>query len=624
MGSTRQDLRQVLVLPGLLLVLAGLILTREGRAQCYEPPTDWVPDNPGLPPGWDEPSDPGTDPRDPARWPTPRPRAHTPSMPPGGAVTPRSGGPRGARTPGGVTRRAATLTGPVVTWERWWARNRYEFFTVPDIVENVDSLFPRTPGKPQAGGQGLLDGLRNGCLETIRPYLDSDVASLRRIAAIGLGRLHDPEALPRLLSLLQENNLQVRDAVVLALGIHGSNEAKHTLFHVALGTETACRMLDQDPVPAYLRSFAEIVLALTGTPGIDPILRAIATDAQAPDDVRAVALEGLGLAGGNDTTAFLLDFLAQPRVKPELGSVAVTSLGKIGSASALSEVRARLFGCPLAIRQAAVIAVPHVAPRHDAEVVRQLHRCFSDANDLALKGFSLTSMGLVGGSLAARLLEEIAVKGPISDQPWACLGLGLALRDEPSVRATGSLETIVTRDANRSAREAAAIALGLARSREAVPVLLHALETADDPSLRGRCALALGMIGDPAGLPALRRALREDRLPEVMVEVVLALGLMRDIESAPRLAQQMVESPNVATKTMISRSLEWMGDPSVVELVLDNLADGGLDNYTKTASICLLSRILSSQTRPYVVRIAAFTNFACEYPVVRQLLNIGI
>jgi len=59
---------------------------------------------------------------------------------------------------------------------------------------------------------------------------------------------------------LQENNLYVRDAAVLGLGINGSPEARHIVMHIALGSQTACRTLGQDPVPAYMRAIAIVTL----------------------------------------------------------------------------------------------------------------------------------------------------------------------------------------------------------------------------------------------------------------------------------------------------------------------------------------------------------------------------
>ena len=97
-----------------------------------------------------------------------------------------------------------------------------------------------------------------------------------------------------MLELLQDNNTLVRDTAVVALGLNGCTEARHILLHLAMGSKTACRMLGLSSVPPQLRVFAETTLAVTRASGIEPILQTIALDPSSPDDVRGMALEGLG------------------------------------------------------------------------------------------------------------------------------------------------------------------------------------------------------------------------------------------------------------------------------------------------------------------------------------------
>lgn len=258
------------------------------------------------------------------------------------------------------------------------------------------------------------------------------------------------------------------------------------------------------------------------------------------------------------------------------------------------------------------------------EIIKDLYTCFRHTNDQALEGFSLASIGLIGGEEALKRLFHVAMHGKSSEQAWACLGLGFALRDHYDGEVVRHLIHQATTRGNRSIRGAATIALGIGRCKEAVPQLVLILKKGDDPLLRGYSAQALGMIDDPEVLPHLRESLRSDRLPVVISQVVLALGLLNDRESVPELADLMIHSSSMVVKSMISWSLMYMGDPRTIDIVLDSLNHDDLDVHTSTVSICLLSRLLSSQTKRFMDRIAAFSNFACEFPIVEELLNSSI
>jgi len=203
-------------------------------------------------------------------------------------------GSRTAAAAGGLTRKSRGRTTPQITWEVWWARNRYQFFEIKDFYENMARLYPITP-RPKSAEEikDVFAGTRERCLETFRTYQDSKHAALRRIAVLALGRMKDPSSLERMMTCLQENNEYVRKTAIIALGIHGSPEARHSLFHIALGTDEAAKALGGAIAHETLRIYALLALAITETPGSAPILETVALDPSAPRSVRAMALEGL-------------------------------------------------------------------------------------------------------------------------------------------------------------------------------------------------------------------------------------------------------------------------------------------------------------------------------------------
>lgn len=107
------------------------------------------------------------------------------------------------------------------------------------------------------------------------------------------------------------------------------------------------------------------------------------------------------------------------------------------------------------------------------------------------------------------------------------------------------LEALVgtLRHKEKTAREAAALGLGILCSREAVPTLRHLmLDTAEGRRLTGAdqhvedmvrafAAAALGMIGDPSVIPDLKNVLADQRLRsqrDLQMMATLALGLFEE------------------------------------------------------------------------------------------------
>lgn len=84
-------------------------------------------------------------------------------------------------------------------------------------------------------------------------------------------------------------------------------------------------------------------------------------------------------------------------------------------------------------------------------------------------------------------------------------------------------------------RRNAAVALGNALDRGAVPALVRALAADPHPMVRGHVAWALGRIGSPASLSALEDAARVEEDPNVRDEIAAALAARETFETGPAL-----------------------------------------------------------------------------------------
>jgi HEAT repeat protein len=586
--------------------------------------------------------------------PPPPPSSPSPSFggggSPGGSSTPGSPGASGPSTPGFIpggstggggpsrpggrgafTRKARPAATATNTWEIWWARNRYEFLKFPNSGDDTRFTFTpsiRSSGNPSVRTSGTIPAgmtqLRNRSVGVIRRFLRDDSAQVRRAAMLSLGRLNDEVSFPRTLEMLKDGNQDVRYAAVLALGLSQGGKARYALLNLAKGTAYAEKLVGKAAIPPGMQSFAGVALALAKCMGGGAVLQGLADDPACDDEVRAMALEGLGLIADVESVRFLISFSRNPKTDYRLVSTAVTALGKAGNPLALSRLMECLSAKEMAVRQSAALSLGTVAPRGDAAIVNKLFRCFSRTTDRCLKGFSLLSIGRIGGYEATKKLKLVLKRGTSADLPWAALGLGIACYNDRNEEVPRSILEKLVRNHNRSTQGALAIALGLARHVDAIPRLEKMLAEGDDPYCRGYCAMALGMIGDPSVVPALREALAEKNLPQVSTQAAIALCLLNDRDSVDELTDMLFHSNSKGVKAIATRGLVVMGDVNVVETLLDFITTKRSDEDTYMFVIDLISKLIVGQKVPYLDRIAAGSNHTAEFPIVEKLLEFGI
>jgi len=558
------------------------------------------------------------------------PNTRRPSKTTSGPATGRQTG-RPKQTAGAFTRKAKAAPTSVASWEYWWARNRYHYLDLSSGLKSSE-MYPSTPQLHKSAG---LDHLKLRSFDVIRPMLVSNSARLKRAAIKGLARMDDKSSLPEIRNAITDGNQTVRDTALFSLGLISCPAAKHPLFHVAKNSKSAKILMKNSFIPDYFQAYALISLALSvsngsvskggNSSGIESLLKSIALDRNAKPCIKAVALESLGLIGGSDITKFLIDFIENEKKPPnELAASAITAIGKAGDPVALPYLEKYLSSGKPHLVQSAALAIGKLANPADIRQVKSLYRIFRQINDQAAKGFCLVAMGMIGGPTAIDYLDHLVIRGKTSECGWACLSLGLALRQGNDSRAIDHLIMQVKSHSRRDVRGAAAIALGLASAKNAVPYLTKAVKKGDEPCFRGYSALALGMIGDPASAETLKHSIKTDQEPKVITQVVLALSLLKDTSAVPELVKILIESKNDTLKTFTSFGLSHMDDINVLELIHTAMTTKNLDDLTMLHCVNLVSKLLSGKKAPYLDPLAVGSNFATEYSVINDLLNFGV
>jgi len=550
---------------------------------------------------------------------TPGPKA--PTAGPGGPST--TGGGTRSRGAGAYTKKARVLTGPKNTWEYWWARNRYQFIDLSN--DRYRSRGATTlSNDPDASIAEARKKLRGRAIATLRLFLDDSSARVKRAAMIALGRLKDTRSQDKIVDALQDGNQLVRTAAVLSLGMSGSGQARYNLLHLAQGSEFASKLTGQAVPPPEMRAFAEISLALTNAMGIGSVLERVALDRTCNDEIRAMALEGLGLVGNEKAVKFLIDFAKRKKLDYRLQSATAIAMGKTHDPLVLPSLQKFLSSSQMAIRQSAAIAMGQAASPGDATTIAQLFRAFGGTADISLKGFALTSIGTIGGPEAISKLKMVLKRGTTNDYPWAAIALGIAVSKAANESMPNSLIERLKNGRNRSYQGATAVALGIGRCKKAINELSRQMHEGDDPYLRGYCAIALGMIGDPSAITSLQRALLVKNLPQLNTQAAMALCLLRDFGSIDTLQSLLFDDQNEATVAMAAKSLTYLGDLNVARSLLDFLNKRWSNEMTYMYVMELLSKILSEQKTPFLDPVATGSNHLNEFPVVQVLLDFGI
>jgi len=539
-----------------------------------------------------------------------------------GGITGGPGRPGGGR--GAFTKRNRAVTAPTNTWEEWWARNRYRFLNFSGKNSGARYVYTPSGERGPEHSASAPSGLRLKCARAISPFLKSPSAQVRRTAALALGRLDDETSLPTVIAFLEDRNETVRTAAVLALGFFHSSRARYILLNIAGGTRAGRRFVNVSTLPPAFRGYAGIALALARDRDAARVLTAAAEDEDNDPGARALALEGLGLLGGPKALRFLSSFTERKKTDTRLLSAAVTALSKTGDSSVLPVLTRCLGAKETILRQSAALALGSLASPRDPDAMKALFCAFAGTCNPCLKGFALTAMGEIGGLDAVKKLELVLKRGTSVDLAWAGLGLGIALSSMPGEKVPDVLLSKLKKKGSVSTRGAMAIALGLARCKEAAPDLIRLVEKGGDPYFRGYCAMALGMIGDPAAIPALRDALLEKNLYPLCTQAALALSLMHDRGSVPVLTDLLLTTKSLGVMVVASRGLLWLGADEEIDRLLDFLATTRSKEGTYMAVITLLSKLAVGQKIPFLGRVAARSNYSCEYPVVASLLENGI
>lgn len=636
-----------------LLVAAALLLgaacatpaLAHGGAYQPPPPPDETPPPPPPPPSKPPPppeievpaGETPPEGRDPSDPPPPRGVGPvTPGDPTGGPSTPPDGTPPtppetppetdGPITPptvrppipgsGSGPGRRASGPGPD-HWTRWWYPNRSLLVArSARIAANGGAITPTT--RVAAGGGELWRAEAQAALAEFLHDDDEDIASA---AAIALGKAGDRTQVRPLRDLLLDDRRQrpVREAAALGLGLLEDERDDDLVSDVLM--EVAASRED-----TRLRAVCIYALGLHGDERAMPFLIGAASSDAASWDVPAAAVSALGMLGEDLVRADLEALLRgtrRTRKREQMRRVyAAHALARLGSPESAATLWETARDSDDVVRRASALALGVVGREDDERSVQLLTRLLARDRDRPVQNMAALALGRIGGDSAAQALRYAYRKGDNLHQPFAALSLGLlAGRTGQSDLVAPLVEDLEER-ANADLRGALSVALGLARSEEAIPILRELVDDRGDPTVRSHAVFALGLIGDHPSNDRIRELLVSSNDPGLRREAAVALGMLGDRAAVADLVALVEDGGSVYLQGSAATALGRIGGAQSVEALVGLLRDESRPGLARGMAAVGLGLLLDRSEGRSLAIVGADLDWYRFTSTVREIVTI--
>jgi len=354
----------------------------------------------------------------------------------------------------------------------------------------------------------------------------------RAFAAVGMGLIGDPSAVPVLLDIAnpqrREANKDIPIGAIVGLGIMGqaAKDAVGPLIDIVTNTK----------VDDFIRSYAATSLGKIGDPQATPIMRKLLRDKSL--HVRRSAVIALGLLGDKEdrTTIKLLENEVEKGSDLQSKNWACISLAKIGGPEADKTLKQVVTSKSGALQGFGALGLAILGKNEgrEAEVVKYLRDGLQRNKSASTRGAFSVALGILGDKQSEAELTRIMMgRGDTNLRGYAAVGLGLMRAKEaiPAIKEVVSDRVVKDPDLQR----AAATSLGLMGDKDVVELLSKAIEQAKTEYVMSSASLALGFIGDYTAIDVLSKMVLDTRdTPDLArAQATVALGVVAEDELLP-------------------------------------------------------------------------------------------
>jgi HEAT repeat protein len=455
--------------------------------------------------------------------------------------------------------------------------------------------------------------------------------AVRRSAAFALGRLGAIEAVPDLLTRLQEDrDPGVREMAATAIGdiIKAQRGGDRELWQQAGPALEKAATADSEPRVRRGAVYALGTFGRLAASASETLRKALGDGSSSVRQNAAWALGQLGSDAGAQAVAALCDRLGDADVLVRRDSAG--ALGAIGASASRSGVPALMSLVKVesdeVVKKTALDALSHLAGPEHRPIAGSLGRLLRDPDVEIARGAALV-LAKIGGPEAAGAVpvlrraladddtsvQELAAAalanlGPEAEPATTDLARALLHAPSPAVQRNAALalghigapgrdlaRTIKTAD-SQAEREKAEKALAVVEraSREAVPALGRSLAPSVPLEVRQFAAEALAQFGYPnnkQAVPAIVATIKRDTDPLVRQRCVWALFNLQDLKSygADRVLEDVLDETSRDSLLVrydaaraLANVMEAEAPNKVVAVLLDMLENRGLRVFNRT------------------------------------------
>ncbi len=474
-------------------------------------------------------------------------------------------------------------------------------------------------------------GVRSESRELIESYLRDSDQEKRETAALALGILRDPRALPTLVALATDSkkgrkicrkphvDYRTRSFAIYGLGLLGRSlrdlSAKSTIF------QTLERIVDSE---RGARSDI-LVAALHAARVLRPSLEV-----------------DLGRALARDILEWLEAVAGDTKIQARTRSHALIAIGGLLDADSPSSLRtgARDFLMSALererknaqVQRSAVIALGQLGRKDDTRVIRRLLEYRRSGQDRQARDFATIALGKIGGErVRAGLFKALASRKEQTQRlPWISLALAIQARKraerDPSVGVDATVGDAILKRmlACRNAESAAghAIALGIMGYEDAGgDVLALMVRYKSQEAAAGYFAVSLGLLQFKEAIPEIQALVaRSTRRNLILTQASIALGLLGDPDISRTLTNRIQERGTVAVLSALAQALGHIGDRRCLESLSSLAGDPQQKTLPRAFAAVALGIVCDKDPLPWNSCFAAASNYRAN---VETLVGSG-